>query len=72
MSAPSRYFIATLTDGQGYALLDGNKVLSTHNTIAEAVKARTELEAEPEAPKRLIRRSSTLGSARRNSSTERT
>ena len=49
--------IATLADGQGYALLDGNKVVSTHQTIAAAIKARAELEAEPEAPKRLIRRS---------------
>jgi hypothetical protein len=65
-------FIATLADGSGYVLILDGKVVSTHATIAAAIKARTELEAEPEAPKRLIRRSSTLGSARRNSSTERT
>jgi hypothetical protein len=42
-------FIATLADGSGYVLMVEGKAVSTHATIAEAVKARNELEAETEA-----------------------
>jgi hypothetical protein len=33
-------FIATLADGSGYVLMVDGKVVSTHETIVEAVKAR--------------------------------
>jgi hypothetical protein len=42
-------FIATLSDGSGYVLRVDGKVVSTHTTIAEAVKARSELETDTEA-----------------------
>ena len=50
MQTADSAFITTLVDGSGYVLMmvDG-KVVSTHATIAEAVKARSELETETEA-----------------------
>lgn len=45
----TQYFIATMADGQGYALLDGNKIVSTHETLAEAAKAREGLESKSTA-----------------------
>ena len=37
-------YIATTVDGQSYVLLVDGKVVSTHATVAEAVKAREALE----------------------------
>ena len=50
-----QHFIATLSDGSGYVLMVDGKVVSTHETIAEAVKARNELQVKREAQASLIR-----------------
>jgi hypothetical protein len=44
MQTEDTAFIATLDDGSGYVLIVDGKVVSTHATAAEAVKARDALE----------------------------